>query len=70
MKTEFMTAKEVAEEFFNGECSYYKVLRLTRNGIIPAMKMGKSYMYMKAELEKWAELNFSRPAYAKAKFNM
>ena len=70
MKTEFMTAKEVAEEFFNGECSYYKVLRLTRNGMIPAMKMGKSYLYRKTELEKWAELNFSRPAYAKATFNM
>ena len=70
MKTEFMTAKEVAVEFFNGECSYYKVLRLTRNGMIPAMKMGKSYLYRKTELEKWAELNFSRPAYAKAKFNM
>ena len=70
MKTEFMTAKEVAEEFFNGECSYDKVLRLTRNGMIPAMKMGKSYLYRKTELEKWAELNFSRPAYAKAKFNM
>ena len=70
MKTEFMTAKEVAEEFFNGECSYYKVLRLTRNGMIPAMKMGKSYLYRKTELEKWAELNFSRTAYAKAKFNM
>ena len=38
--------------------------------MIPAMKMGKSYLYRKTELEKWAELNFSRPAYAKAKFNM
>ena len=70
MSAEFMTAKEVAEKFFNGECSYHKVLRLTRTGVLPAMKMGKSYLYRKAELEKWAELNFSRPAYAKAKFNM
>ena len=70
MSAEFMTAKEVAEEFFNGTCSYHKVLRLTRIGTLPAMKMGKSYLYRKAELENWAESNFSRPAYAKTKFIM
>ena len=48
MSAEFMTAKEVAEEFFNGTCSYHKVLRLTRIGTLPAMKMGKSYLYRKA----------------------
>ena len=67
MEADFMTAREVAEEFFKGGCSYYKVLRLTRSGVIPGMKMGKSYMYSRKELEKWAELNFSRPAYAKVK---
>ena len=69
MQSEFLTAREVAEVFFNGGGSYHKVLRLTRQGVIPGMKLGKSYMYRREELEKWAELNFSRPAYAKPKLN-
>lgn len=63
MSQEFLNAKLVAEKFFNGECSYYKVLRLTREGILPAKKVGKSYLYKKKELEKWAELNFSSSAF-------
>ena len=42
MQQEFLNAKQVAEKFFNGECSYYKVLRLTREGMLPAKKIGKS----------------------------
>ena len=63
MSQEFLTAKQVAENFFNNECSYYKVLRLTRNGFIPAKRIGKSYLYKKSELEKWATANFSRAAH-------
>ena len=63
MQQEFLNAKQVAEKFFNGECSYYKVLQLTREGILPAKKIGKSYLYKKEELEKWAEINFSSSAY-------
>lgn len=69
MYSKFMNAKEVACDFFNGECSYHKVLRLTRIGMLPAVKMGKSYLYSREELERWAEQNFSRPAYAKIKLN-
>lgn len=65
----FMTAKDVAENFFNGECSYGKVLRLTRIGTLPAKKIGKSYLYRKEDLERWAEINFARPAFAKLKYN-
>ena len=63
MQQEFLNAKQVAEKFFNGECSYYKVLQLTREGILPAKKIGKSYLYKKEELEKWAEINFYGSAY-------
>lgn len=64
MVKEFLNAKQVAEIFFNNECSYHKVLRLTRNGIIPAKKIGKSYLYKLGELEKWATKNFSKTAFA------
>lgn len=63
MNQEFLNAKHVADSFFNGECSYYKVLRLTREGMLPAKKVGKSYLYKKEELEKWAENNFSSSAF-------
>lgn len=65
----FMTAKEVAQEFFKNKFSYQKVLRLTRNGILPAVRAGKSYLFERAALERWAEANFSRPAYARPRFN-
>ncbi|MBQ6296738.1 MAG: helix-turn-helix domain-containing protein [Selenomonadaceae bacterium] len=62
MGQEFLNAKQVAVEFFNGECNYMKVLRLTRLGVIPAKKFGKSYLFKRSELENWAADNFSRPA--------
>ena len=63
MVQEFLSAKQVSSDFFNGKCDYYKVLRLTRNGILPAKKFGKSYLYERTELVKWATHNFSNPAY-------
>ncbi len=63
----FLTAKEVSEDFFNGKWGYQKVLRLTRNGVIPAVKKGKSYLYEHSQLVKWAEVNFSKPAQARIK---
>ena len=63
MEQEFLSAKQVADHFFNGECNYLKVLRLTREGILPAKKFGKSYLYKRSELEKWAASNFCNPAY-------
>ena len=64
---DFMTAKQVAIEFFNNEMGYQKVLRLTRNGKLPAVKIGKSYLYSRVQLIKWAEINFSKPACARIK---
>lgn len=63
----FMTAKQVAKDFFNDECNYQKVLRLTRKGYLPAVKLGKSYLFKRSELERWASDNFSRPAWSKIK---
>lgn len=57
---EFLDTKDVADEFFNGVCSYQKVLRLTRAGILPGIKLGKSYVYRKENLEEWARQNFCK----------
>ena len=65
----FMTAREVAQDFFKSKFSYQKVLRLTRTGILPAVKAGKSYLFERAALERWAEANFSGPAYASPRFS-
>ncbi len=56
---DFLTAKQVSEMYFGNACNYHKVLRLTRNGVIPAKKLGKSYLYRKANLEEWASREFS-----------
>ena len=60
--TEFLTAKQVALEYLNDVCSYHKVLRLTRDGKIPATRLGKSYLYKRSQLDVWAENQFCRSA--------
>lgn len=65
MNHTFMTAEEVSNKFFNGKYNYQKVLRMTRNGLLPAIKNGKSYLYCKESLEAWTEDNFSCPAWTK-----
>lgn len=67
MEYDFLTAKQVAIDFFNGECNYQKVLRLTRTGYLPAVKLGKSYLFRRSELEHWSDINFNKPAWAKMK---
>lgn len=59
----FLTAKQVANEFFQGKIKYQRVLKLTREGQLPAVKQGKSYIYLLAELQKWVEKKFSTPAW-------
>jgi len=61
MLQEFLTAQQVAHEYLNDVCSYHKVLRLTRNGKIPATRLGKSYLYKRAILDEWAANQFSWP---------
>lgn len=60
----FLTATEVAELFFKGKLKYARVLQMTRDGELPAMKQGKSYLYLWSALEKWAEKNFNKPNWA------
>jgi excisionase family DNA binding protein len=60
----FWTAAEVAEIFFQGKIKYAKVLRMTRSGELPAIKRGKSYLYLRSALENWAEKTFAKPTWA------
>ena len=62
MSQEFLTAQQVAREYLNDVCSYHKILRLTREGEIPARKLGKSYIYRRSNLDEWATDQFSCPA--------
>jgi hypothetical protein len=64
---EFMTAREVADDFFAGKWNYQKVLRLARQGKLPGKKVGKSYLFERRSLEVWVQHNFSNPAWAKIK---
>ena len=60
----FLTAMEVSKLFFNGKIPYSKVLKMTRNGELPALKQGKSYIYLRSALEKWVEKTFNKPTWA------
>lgn len=63
-KKDFMTTTQVVE-FFDRVIGYQKILRMTRNGILPAVKIGKSYYYQRTQLQKWADTNFSKAACAR-----
>lgn len=63
----FLTAEQVANEFFQGKLKYQRVLKLTREGQLPAVKQGKSYVYLLSELQKWVDKKFSTPAWADKK---
>lgn len=60
----FLTAVEVSEIFFKGKLKYARILQMTRNGELPAIKRGKSYLYLYSALEKWVEKSFSKPLWA------
>ena len=63
----FFTARQVSEVFFQGKLNYQRVLKLTREGDLPAVKTGKSYIYLSNELQKWVEKRFCTPAWADKK---
>lgn len=65
----FWTAAEVAEIFFQGKLKYARILQMTRNGELPAIKRGKSYLYLRSALEKWVEKNFNKPIWAQRQRN-
>ena len=60
----FLTAEQVANEFFQGKFKYQRVLKMTRDGQLPAVKQGKSYVYLSSELQKWVNKKFSTPAWS------
>lgn len=65
MQSNFLTAHQVATEYFNGTLSYKNVLWLTREGYLPAIRQGKKYVYHIPALDLWTRRNFNTPAFAK-----
>lgn len=63
----FLTAKEVAEEFFEGRVCYKQILAMTRSGELPARKIGKNYIYRWSALEDWAKMELRKPAWTSRK---
>lgn len=49
--------------FFDGKISYARVLALTKDGKLPATRIGKCYYYTQEALVEWAEKNMGTPAW-------
>ena len=47
----FLSARELSQKYFRGMISYQAVLKLTREGLLPAIRQGKSYIYEKEAVE-------------------
>ena len=56
--TDIMTVREVAEYLKVNERTIY---RLVANGGIPAFKVGGSWRFRKAEINRWTESNAIGP---------
>ena len=61
MALEFLTARQVSDEYFNCVCSYHKILKMAKEGTLPAKKLGKSYLFKRSELDVWAADQFGSP---------
>ena len=57
----YMTAKEVAQEFFEGKLSYWTVLKRARAGILPCIRDGGRYLFLRSALEDWESQALQRP---------
>ena len=63
----FLTATEVANEFFQGKLNYQRVLKMTREGDLPAVKIGKAYVDLLSEWQAWVDKKFTKPAWSEKK---
>lgn len=61
MHNDYMTAKEVASNFFDGKRSYWTVLKRARAGILPCIRDGGQYLFKRSELEAWEKAAMDRP---------
>lgn len=66
-KIQLMTAREVVDQLFDGKISYRRLLQLTREGQLNALRLGHSYYYSSDEIRSWLEKNLKTPAWTKAK---
>ena len=57
----YMTANEVAQEFFEGRLSYWTVLKRARAGILPCIRDGGRYLFLRSALEAWESQALQRP---------
>lgn len=54
-KRRIRTAEEVRKEFFQNKIGRNKLYDLTRQGLIPHMKIGRKILYCIEDLEVWWE---------------
>ena len=67
-KKEWLTAQEVADDFFAGVLSYGRVLKMTIAGDLPGKKYtGRCYLYYRPALEQWKQENMFSPIWTKKK---
>lgn len=63
----YLKAKDVAADFFEGKVRYVDVLEMTKKGDLPAVKVGRRFLYLRSALEEWRNKNFYSPVWQKVK---
>lgn len=54
MKT-ILNPSEVSKQFFNGQVSYWTVLKMAKNNELPYFKVGHKYFFDLDELNGWVK---------------
>lgn len=62
-----LSAQDVVERIFGGTISYRQLLKLSRDGSIPCLKLSNRYYYVADVVNHWIQVNAATPAYAKIK---
>ena len=57
----YLKAKDVASDFFECKIRYVDVLEMTKKGDLPAVKVGRRFLYLRSALEEWRSKNFYSP---------
>lgn len=62
-RDKLLTAREAVREVFCNKITYARLLKLIREGKIPALKLGHMYYLDSDVVIKWLEINTSTPAW-------
>ncbi len=64
-KSDILDARQVSEIYFKKAISYKAILKMSQEGKLPCLHIGRRYKYRVSDLDEWCERNFKTPVWKK-----